>query len=258
MLHYPNIDPVALSLGPIKIYWYGIMYMLAFFSAWYLAVLRAKKSDTWTQAQVTDLIFYGAFGVILGGRLGYVLFYKFTDFIHDPLMLVQIWQGGMSFHGGLLGVLVAMVLFAKKYHKTFYQVTDFVSPLVPLGLGFGRIGNFINGELWGRVTDAPWGMVFPHAGMLARHPSALYQAFLEGVVLFLIVWIFSSKPRPTMAVSGVFALGYALLRIFSEMFREPDAHIGFVFLNAITMGQLLSFALAIWGILLIYFAYQKK
>ncbi len=255
---YPEIDPVALSLGPIKVYWYGIMYMLAFLSAWYLARVRAKKSATWTIPQVNDLIFYGVFGVILGGRIGYILFYNFSDFIHDPLILLKIWQGGMSFHGGLLGVLLAMLLFAKKYHKTFYAVTDFVSPLVPLGLGLGRVGNFINGELWGRVSDVPWAMVFPNAGPLARHPSQLYQAFLEGVVLFIIVWVFSSKPRPTMAVSGVFALGYAILRIFSEMFREPDAHLGFLFLNFITMGQLLSVVLGIWGILLIYFAYHKK
>ncbi|MGA2655312.1 MAG: prolipoprotein diacylglyceryl transferase [Gammaproteobacteria bacterium] len=220
--------------------------------------MRAKKSDTWTLPQVNDLIFYGVFGVILGGRIGYILFYNFADFIHDPLVLFKIWQGGMSFHGGLLGVLVAMLFFAKKYHKKFYEVTDFVSPLVPLGLGFGRIGNFINGELWGRVSDVPWAMVFPNAGPLTRHPSALYQAFLEGVVLFIIVWVFSSKPRPTMAVSGVFALGYALLRIFSELFREPDAHLGFVLLNFMTMGQLLSVGLGIWGILLIYFAYHKK
>lgn len=258
MLSYPNINPVAFSLGPIEVYWYGIMYMLAFLSAWGLARLRVKNSDTWTMQEVNDLIFYGVFGVILGGRIGYILFYNFADFIQDPLVLLKIWQGGMSFHGGLLGVLVAMIFFARKYHKQFYQVTDFVSPLVPLGLGFGRIGNFINGELWGRVSDVPWAMVFPNAGLLARHPSQLYQAFLEGVVLFLIVWIFSSKPRPTMAASGVFALGYAILRMFSELFREPDAHLGFVFLNFITMGQLLSAGLAIWGILLIYFAYHKK
>ncbi|HLF67040.1 MAG TPA: prolipoprotein diacylglyceryl transferase [Gammaproteobacteria bacterium] len=257
MLTYPHIDPVAISLGPLTIHWYGLMYLLAFLLAWALSVQRAKKSATWQASEVTDLIFYGALGVILGGRLGYVLFYNFVNFIHEPLLILKIWQGGMSFHGGLLGVLIAMVLFAKKYHKTFFQVTDFIAPLVPIGLGLGRVGNFINGELWGRVSDVPWAMVFPGGGPLARHPSQLYQAFFEGVVLFLILWIYSSKPRPSMAVSGLFALCYGLFRILTECFREPDAHIGFILAHT-TMGQWLSLPLVLVGILLLYFAYHKK
>ncbi len=257
MLTYPHINPVAVSIGSVDIHWYGLMYLLAFLLAWVLGVTRAKKTVDWNSAQVTDLIFYGALGVILGGRLGYVLFYNFANFIQDPVIILKIWQGGMSFHGGFLGVLVAMLLFARKYHKTFFQVLDFVAPLVPIGLGLGRIGNFINGELWGRVSDVPWAMVFPNAGPLARHPSQLYQAFFEGLVLFLILWIYSSKPRPTMAVSGLFALGYGVFRIFTECFREPDAHIGLI-LHHTTMGQWLSLPLVLVGILLLYFAYSKK
>ncbi len=257
MLHFPQIDPVAISLGPLKVHWYGLMYLFAFLLVWFIALKRAEKTDTWNKAQVTDLVFYGAFGVILGGRIGYILFYDFNNFIYDPLILLQIWQGGMSFHGGLLGVLVAMLLFARKYHKTFFQVTDFISPLVPIGLGLGRVGNFINGELWGRVSDMPWAMVFSQAGPLARHPSQLYQAFFEGLVLFIILWIYSSKPRPLMAVSGLFAVCYAVFRLFTEMFREPDTHLGFLWFH-MTMGQWLSIPLLIVGILLMYFAYHPK
>lgn len=255
MLAYPSINPIAFSLGPIDVHWYGLMYLFAFLLAWYVAKLRAEKSTMWNQAEVTDLIFYGAMGVVLGGRLGYVLFYNFSHFIHDPFILLKIWQGGMSFHGGLLGVLVAMVLFAKKYHKTFFQVTDFISPLVPIGLGLGRIGNFLNGELWGRATDMPWGIVFPQVDNIARHPSQLYQAFFEGLVLFIILWIYSRKPRPIMAVSGMFALCYGVFRLFTEQFREPDAHLGLLWFH-LTMGQWLSLPLIIVGILLLYFAYH--
>lgn len=257
MLIYPNIDPVAFSLGPIQIHWYGIMYLFAFLLAWFVGVRRAKKSNTWTKEEVTDVIFYGALGVIIGGRLGYVLFYHFSNFIYDPLIIFEIWQGGMSFHGGLLGVLVAMLLFAKKHHKTFFQVTDFISPLIPIGLGLGRMGNFINGELWGRVSDMPWAIVFPHAGPFARHPSQLYQAFFEGLVLFIILWIYSRKPRPVMAVSGMFALCYSIFRLFTEMFREPDGHLGLLWFQ-LTMGQWLSLPLMLVGILLLYFAYHPK
>ncbi|MCK5640448.1 MAG: prolipoprotein diacylglyceryl transferase, partial [Gammaproteobacteria bacterium] len=184
MLTYPNIDPVALSLGPLQIHWYGVMYLIGFAAAWWLGHKRAAQPGSgWTARQVDDLIFYGALGVVVGGRMGYVLFYNFSAFADDPFMLFKIWQGGMSFHGGLLGVMVAMWFFASRFQKRFFTVLDFVAPMVPIGLGAGRIGNFINAELWGKVSDAPWAMVFPGGGSLARHPSQLYQFALEGLAL---------------------------------------------------------------------------
>lgn len=262
MLVYPQIDPIAVSLGPLKVHWYGLMYLLAFATAYWLARIRSKKmTPVWSDEQLSDLIFYGAMGIILGGRLGYVFFYSFDHFLEDPLWLIQVWKGGMSFHGGFLGVLAAMVLFARRYQLGFWQVIDFVAPLVPTGLLFGRIGNFIGGELWGRpVIDQsyPLAMIFPHVDTLPRHPSQLYEAALEGVVLFVIVWLFSAKPRPTMAVSGVFALGYGLARFTIEFFREPDADKGFIAFGWLTMGQLLSVPLIIVGVLLLTLAYRRK
>lgn len=258
MLIYPEIDPVALDLGPIKIHWYGLMYLVAFATAWYLGKIRANKpGSSWNTDQVSDVIFYGALGVVLGGRIGYVLFYNFGEFVADPLILFRVWEGGMSFHGGMLGVFVGMYLFARKTNKTFFQVIDFIGPLVPLGYFAGRIGNFINGELWGRATDMPWGMVFPQAGNFARHPSMLYQAVLEGLVLFLILWVYSAKPRPTMAVSAAFLMGMGAFRIINEFFREPDAHLGFIAFDWMTMGQLLSLPMVLVGALLMWFAYHK-
>lgn len=257
MITFPDINPVAFSIGPIELHWYGLMYLFAFLFGWLLGNWRARSNPNWDSEQVTDLVFYCALGAILGGRVGYVLFYDFFSFVGDPLLLFRMWEGGMSFHGGLLGVIIAMMLFARKTNKTFFMVSDFVAPLVPLGLGFGRIGNFINGELWGRVTDVPWGMVYPHVGVLARHPSALYQALIEGVVFFLIVWIYSSKPRPERAVSGLFALCYGGFRLITELFREPDAHIGFLW-GSVTMGQLLSVPLMLVGIFFLYQAYSVK
>jgi phosphatidylglycerol:prolipoprotein diacylglycerol transferase len=259
MLTFPEIDPVAISIGPLKIHWYGLMYLVGFVGGWWLGTARAKRPDSgWTAEQVGDLLFYVALGVILGGRLGYVLFYDLANYVQEPLNIFKIWQGGMSFHGGLIGVVLGMWLFARRTQRTFFQVSDFVAPLVPIGYCAGRIGNFINGELWGRVTDVPWGMVFPGGGPEPRHPSQLYQAFLGGVVIFTILYFYSNKPRPTMAVSGLFAALFGAYRFTVEFFRQPDAHLGFIAFDWLTMGQLLSAPLVPLGIALMVLAYRKK
>jgi len=259
MFTYPEIDPIALDLGFIQIHWYGLMYLAAFASAWWLGKYRASKPGSgWNAEQVSDMIFYGALGVVLGGRIGYMLFYNFSILLDDPLALFRVWEGGMSFHGGLLGVLVAMILFGRRHKKAFFETMDFAAPLVPLGYFFGRMGNFINGELWGRVTDAPWAMIFPHVDMLPRHPSMLYQGFLEGLVLFFIAWIYSSKSRPRMAVSAVVAVGFGGFRFLLEFLRQPDAHLGFVALDWMTMGQILSIPLILLGIILWVLAHRGQ
>lgn len=260
MLSYPNIDPVAIHLGPIKVHWYGLMYLVGFAAAWWLGRLRARQPGSlWTAEQVGDMVFYGALGAVLGGRIGYILFYDLPVYVHEPLKMLKIWEGGMSFHGGMIGVLVAMWLLGRNTHKSFFQVTDFLAPLVPIGLGAGRIGNFINGELWGKVSDVPWAMVFPNpqAGELARHPSQLYQAFLEGAALFLILWFFSRKPRPAMTVSGMFLAFYGLFRFIVEFVREPDAQLGYLAFGWLTMGQVLSTPMILGGIGLLWWAYSK-
>jgi phosphatidylglycerol:prolipoprotein diacylglycerol transferase len=260
MLKYPNIDPIAIKLGPLKVHWYGLMYLLGFAAAWFLGKSRAKKEWTPvnTDEQVSDLIFYCALGVILGGRVGYVLFYNFDKFLENPLWLFKVWDGGMSFHGGLIGVILAMLYFSKKIGCTFFQLADFVAPLVPIGLGAGRIGNFINGELWGKVTNVPWAMVFPGSGDgLPRHPSQLYQFALEGVALFCILWWFSSKPRPRMAVSALFLLCYGCFRFFVEFFRQPDVQLGYLDWGWLTMGQLLSAPMILIGALALVWAYKQ-
>jgi phosphatidylglycerol:prolipoprotein diacylglycerol transferase len=253
------INPVALSLGPLQIHWYGMMYMVGFGAAWWLGNRRAAQPGSgWSEQQVSDLIFWGAVGVILGKRMGYVVFYHFDYFLQDPLWLFAIWEGGMSFHGGFLGVLATLVIFAKKYQKSFFEIGDFVAPLIPIGLGAGRLGNFIGGELWGKATDQTWGVIFPAAGDgLARHPSQLYQMLLEGVVLFCALWFFSSKPRPRMAVSGLFLTLYGLFRIAVETVREPDPQLGYLAFNAITMGQVLSLPMVVCGVLFLALAYRK-
>ncbi|WP_415904635.1 prolipoprotein diacylglyceryl transferase [Neptuniibacter sp. QD48_55] len=253
-----DINPIALDLGPLQIYWYGLMYLIGFAAAWWLGVRRARLPGSgWTEEQISDLIFWGAMGVVLGGRMGYVLFYHLDRFLQDPLWLFAVWEGGMSFHGGLLGVIAAMYLFGRKHGKSLFTMTDFVAPLVPIGLGAGRIGNFIGGELWGRVTDGPWGVVFPRGGDLPRHPSQLYEFALEGLVLFVVLWWFSSKPRPKMAVSGLFLLLYGLFRSLVEFVREPDAHLQFIAFEWLTMGQLLSLPMILLGMFLVGLAYKR-
>lgn len=255
MIWVHNIDPVALSLGPLQIHWYGIMYLIAFGSAFWLGSYRARCSKHWSEKQLSDLIFYGALGVILGGRLGYVLFYNFDTFLQNPLWLFHVWEGGMSFHGGLLGVVSVIVWFAKSQGKGLLEIGDFVAPLVPLGLAAGRVGNFIGGELWGRQTDQTWGVVFPRANdMLARHPSQLYEALLEGIFLFALVWFYSDASKREVKpgfVSGLFLVGYGVSRSFVELFREPDAHIGFIGFDFLTMGQLLSLPMIAIGLMLL-------
>ncbi|XOZ33522.1 prolipoprotein diacylglyceryl transferase [Halomonadaceae bacterium KBTZ08] len=262
MLVHPQFDPVAVSLGPLSIHWYGITYLVAFVGGWALARLRTTRADSPVNAeQLGDLLFYMALGVILGGRFGYVLFYQFERFLADPLWLIQIWEGGMSFHGGLLGVLAAMLMFARRIGTGFFAIADFIAPVVPLGLGMGRLGNFINGELWGRPTspDLPWAMVFPQAGdALPRHPSQLYQFALEGVLLFVVLWWFSARPRPRMAVSGIFLAGYGVVRFAVEFYREPDPQLGFILMDWMTMGQLLSLPMVLAGAALLLFAYRQK
>ena len=258
-LPYPQIDPVAFELGPLQVHWYGLMYLLGFAGAWWLAVRRSERS--WSpvrRRQVEDLVVYAAFGVIIGGRCGYVLFYNLDKWLADPLWLIRLWEGGMAFHGGVLGVLVAMALFARKVNQPFLAVTDFVAPLVPIGLGLGRLGNFIGQELWGRATDMPWAMVFPRdPEQVARHPSQLYQAFLEGLVLFIVLFYISRKPRPLGVVSGLFLLLYALFRFLVEFVRAPDAHIGYDFGGWMTRGQLLSLPMLAVGLALIAYGYWR-
>ena len=258
MLTFPNIDPVAVDLGIIQIRWYGISYIAGILGAWALLHYRAKSGRfNWTTEQVADLIFYGILGVILGGRLGSVLFYNLPYYLDHPLDVVKVWQGGMSFHGGLLGVIIAVWLYGRKINKAFFEATDFLAPVVPVGLFTGRIGNFINAELWGKPADVPWAMVFPNAGALPRHPSQLYEAFLEGLCLFIILWWFSTRPRPLMAVSALFLLCYGLFRFAVEFMREPDAHLGYLGFGWLTMGQVLSLPMILIGIVLCVLAYAR-
>ncbi|KQO41252.1 prolipoprotein diacylglyceryl transferase [Pseudomonas chengduensis] len=260
MLPYPQIDPVAIALGPLKIHWYGLMYLVGIGGAWLLASRRLERFDaTWTKDKLSDLVFWVAMGVILGGRLGYVFFYDFAAYIAEPAKILRVWEGGMSFHGGLIGVMLATWWFGKRNGKSFFELMDFIAPLVPIGLGAGRIGNFINAELWGKATDVPWAMVFPtDPEQLARHPSQLYQFALEGVALFTILWFYSRKPRPTMAVSGMFAACYGVFRFIVEFVRVPDAQLGYLAWGWLTMGQILCLPMILGGIGLIAYAYKRQ
>ena len=264
MLIHPQFDPVAVSIGPLAVRWYGLMYLLAFVQFWWLGKHRIQTQPQlvkagWTVQQLDDLLFYGVLGVVLGGRLGQVLFYEPGFYWSHPLDILAVWKGGMSFHGGFLGVLVAMALYARKLQRNWLDITDFIAPLVPLGLAAGRIGNFINGELWGRVCDPslPWGMIFPHVDNLPRHPSQLYQAGLEGLFLFIVLWLFSRSARPRGAVSAVFLMGYGAFRFIGEFFRTPDNGI-FGLSEVISMGQWLSLPMILAGLAMLRWSYQRR
>lgn len=275
---FPNFDPIAFSIGPISLHWYGAMYLIGILFALWLAKKRAAKPNSgWSKNEVENLLFWGFLCIFIGARLGYVLFYNFAVFKQDPTTLFRVWEGGMSFHGGLIGSLIFMFIYAVKTRRTFFTVTDFVAPLIPFGLAFGRLGNFINGELWGRVTDASIGMLFPTSrsadlafvnqhpewlnlfnlcgGILPRHPSQLYEMALEGIALFIILNLFIRKPRPTASVSGLFLLFYGLFRFVIEFFRQPDEQLG-LFGNFISMGQILSLPMIIFGLIIFIYAYK--
>lgn len=256
MVKFPGFDPIAFHLGPVKVHWYGIMYLLGFGCAWWLARRRAAAPrSTWKPADVDDLIFFGMLGVILGGRIGYVLFYGLKFWAGDVWYPLKIWEGGMSFHGGLIGVAIAMMLFAWRRGRNVGDVYDFTAPLPPLGLFFGRIGNFINGELWGKTTTVPWG--FEVNGQV-RHPSQLYEAALEGLLLFAVLWWFTARPRPRLAPSALFLLIYGAVRSLIEFVRVPDEHIGYLAGGWLTEGQLLSLPMIIVGVVLLAWAYHTR
>ncbi|MGH8271351.1 MAG: prolipoprotein diacylglyceryl transferase [Gammaproteobacteria bacterium] len=271
---YPDINPVAVHLGPLAVHWYGLMYLVGILLGWFLLVRRTRRPDVhWTPNQIGDLIFYAAIGVVLGGRLGYVLFYNFPVYYAHPLHIFYVWDGGMSFHGGLLGVLAACGLYAWRHRRHYFDIVDLIAPVVPIGLAAGRLGNFINGELWGKIANLPWTMRLPcneprferycggytHPGYSPpHHPSQLYELILEGIVLFVICWWFSAKPRPRMAVSGVFALGYGVFRFAVEFVRLPDPQLGYIAFGWLTMGQILSLPLIAAGIILLALAYRRR
>ncbi|OGT87450.1 MAG: prolipoprotein diacylglyceryl transferase [Gammaproteobacteria bacterium RIFOXYA12_FULL_61_12] len=277
MLTYPRLDPIALAIGPLKIHWYGITYLIGFAAAWWLGRIRSQREDApVVREQMEDLIFFGALGVVLGGRIGYNLFYNLPAFLANPLVLLEIWKGGMSFHGGLLGVLLALWLFSRRIGSGFFRLADFVVPLVPIGLFCGRIGNFINAELWGGPTESALGMRVPceyspsteelceRAGTadglfsMPVHASQLYEAALEGIALFLILWLFSARARPVRAVSALFLICYGAFRFAVEFVRMPDSQLGFLAFDWLTMGQLLSLPMILSGFLLIFLAYRKR
>lgn len=273
---FPDFDPIAIQLGPLAIRWYGLTYLVGFAAAWWLGRWRARQSGAVISPRaMDDLLFYAALGVILGGRFGYTLFYGFDAWLADPLRILRVWEGGMSFHGGFVGVLVAMWWYGRRIDRPFFALTDFIAPLVPLGLLAGRLGNFINGELWGAPADVPWAMQVScssHAALCfdklqlppgtlltpPLHPSQLYQAGLEGAALFVLLWLYSRRPRPLMAVSGLFLLGYGVARILAEFVRLPDAHIGYLAFDWVTMGLLLSAPMLLAGGILLLLAYRTK
>jgi phosphatidylglycerol:prolipoprotein diacylglycerol transferase len=253
MIDLTQIDPVAFRIGPLAVRWYGISYIVAIGIGWLLMRSRAARPGSgWTRSEVDDFIFYLALGVVLGGRIGYILFYNFHVYVENPLAILRVWQGGMSFHGGLIGLFIASAWWARRTSRRFLQVCDFVTPCGPLGLFFGRLANFINGELWGAPTTLPWGVVFPNAGPLPRHPSQLYEGLLEGLVLFAIVWLYSRRSRPVGSVTGLFLIGYGLARFAVEFVREPDPQLGYLAFGWLTMGQVLSTPMILLGVWLIW------
>lgn len=258
MLQYPQLDPVALQLGPVAIHWYGLMYLFGFAAVWLLGRRRIRQGHTTLSLRdLEDIIFYGVIGVVIGGRLGYALMYKPGHYLTHPLEILRVWEGGMSFHGGLIGVIVALLWLARRRGLHLFDVSDFIAPMVPLGLAAGRWGNFMNGELWGRPTDLPWGMVFPHAGPLARHPSQLYEMIFEGLLLFAFLWWYSSTPRRRGQVSGMFLLAYGVVRFLVEFTREPDEFLGLL-AGGLSMGQLLSIPMALAGAIIIWKSSERS
>lgn len=258
MWDYPQLDPVAISLGPVSIRWYAVSYLLGIALVWWTVLLRIRRHQlNWTREQLSDLLFYCVLGMIVGGRVGYLLFYGFDNLIRDPVSIVRVWEGGMSFHGGFIGVMIAAWIYGSGHRRTFFGIMDMIAPSIPLALGAGRLGNFINGELPGRVTEVGWAVISPGA-LVGRHPSSLYQATLEGPVLFLFLWWFAREKREPMAVSGAFLIGYGALRIFSEFFREPDGHLGYILFDRITAGQLLSLPMVVIGVAFFFIIHQRK
>jgi len=263
MMIYQSIDPVALDLGVLQVRWYGLMYLVGFLGGWYYGVVRARQSwRGWQSEQVGDVLFYIAMGVILGGRIGYILFYDFAHYLAEPMDMIKVWQGGMSFHGGLLGVIVAVWLYGRKFDKSLLDITDFIAPFVVIGLFFGRIGNFINGELWGKVApeDSRWAMLVydPSVqGLVAKYPTQLLEALLEGLVLGVILWWFSRHPRPVGFVSGLFLLGYGVFRFVVEFWRMPDVQLGYLAWDWLTMGQILCMPMILGGLYLM-FVWNKR
>ena len=257
MWQYPVVDPVAISLGPVSIHWYAISYLVGISMVWWTLGYRNRQYRSgYTAEELSYLVFYAVLGVLLGGRIGYGFFYGIENLVANPLSIIRIWEGGMSFHGGMIGVLIGVAVFARRQGQTFFAVTDFIAPSIPLALGCGRIGNFINTELPGRVTEVPWAVIYP-GDIVGRHPSSVYQAILEGPVLFTILWIFARGQRPEMAVSGLFLIGYGTLRLFTELFREPDTHMGFILFDSVTAGQLLSLPMVLLGTGFMAYSYRK-
>lgn len=253
-----NIDPVIIDFGMVAVKWYGISYLVGFAGAWLVGYLYSQRIGGWNKQQLLDLIFYSAWGAIIGGRLGYVLFYGFSYYLANPLEILQLWHGGMSFHGGMLGVIIAMIIFSRNTKRVVSEIIDLAAIMAPIALFCGRIGNFINGGLYGRVTDLPWGVVFPGSDGLPRHPSQIYEALLEGALLGIIIWWYAKKPRAPFNLSAIFLFGYGLARFIVEFVREPDQHLGFILYGWVTKGQLLSIPMIVIGLAVLLVNYLRQ